>query len=131
MATPAPPLISEYANGGFTIADEFHPGSILITGEDGEGFVIQPWDVSSPDGLSRASLDAIYASTHRPMLVLIGCGAVMDHPFAQLRAELSKEGIAVEIQTTPAACRTWNLLLSEGRKVAFAGIASTAAALPG
>ncbi|MCE2517358.1 MAG: Mth938-like domain-containing protein [Alphaproteobacteria bacterium] len=130
MATPAPPLISEYANGGFTIADEFHGGSILITGEDGDGFTIQPWDVADPDEISRASLDAIYSADNRPMLVLIGCGEVMDHPFAKLRAELSKEGIAVEIQPTPAACRTWNLLLSEGRKVAFAGIASSAAALP-
>ena len=119
---PPPPLISEYADGGFTVADEFHHGSIIITGEEGEGFVVQPWSVTDEKMITRESLEAIYGSAHRPMLVLLGVGDKMEHPFAKLRVELAKEGIGVEIQTTPAACRTWNLLLSEGRKVAFAAV---------
>lgn len=122
MVNPAPPIISDYNNGGFTIADVFHEGSLIIKGQDGDGFAIQSWEIDDPEKITRESLSAIYDNENRPMLVLIGVGSSISHPFAKLRVELSKEGIGVEIQTTPAACRTWNLLLSEGRKVAFACI---------
>ena len=39
-----------------------------------------------------------------------------------LRRDLNAAGLPAEILTTAAACRTWNLLLSEGRKVAFAAL---------
>ncbi len=123
MNVSPPPLISAYSGGGFTIAAEFHQGSVLIIDAENDGFIIQPWGILDPDMITRKSLDAIYNAANRPMLVLLGVGTTLSHPFAKLRAELSTEAIGVEIQTTPAACRTWNLLLSEGRKVAFAAIA--------
>ncbi len=126
-ANNPPPLISEYSGGGFTIAAEFHQGSVLIIGAENDGFIIQPWGITDPDMITRKSLDAIYNADNRPMLVLLGVGATLSHPFAKLRAELAFEAIGVEIQTTPAACRTWNLLLSEGRKVAFAAISQDSA----
>ncbi len=127
MATPTTPVISDYANGVFTIGEGVHHGSMLITGEDDIGFSITSWPVNNDDDLTAASLDPIYNSDNRPMLIVLGVGATMTHPYAKLRAELSSRGIAVEIQTTPAACRTWNLLLSEGRKVSLAVIALPAA----
>ena len=122
-SSPITPVISDYANGGFTIGEDFHHGAMLITGEDDIGFSVASWHVQPGDELTAADLDPIYQSDNRPMLIVIGVGAEMTHPFAKLRAELSKRGIAVEIQPTPAACRTWNLLLSEGRKVALAVMA--------
>lgn len=130
MAEAVTPVISDYSNGGFTIGEHFHEGSILITGADEVGFDIAHWDIKAGDELEAKHLDPIYAAKERPMLIIIGVGAQMTHPFAKLRAELSKQAIAVEIQTTQAACRTWNLLLSEGRKVAFAAMALPADQLP-
>jgi uncharacterized protein len=118
-----PPLIHGYADGGFIVAQDFHQGSILIIGKDGDGFDTRPWGITNADDITLASLDLIYNGAHRPALILIGVGWVMEHPFDRLRADLAAEAIKVEIQTTPSACRTWNLLLSEGRKVAFAAIA--------
>ena len=46
----------------------------------------------------------------------------MDHRFAELRMALTGKGVPLEVQTTPAICRTWNLLLSEGRRAALAAI---------
>jgi len=130
MSDKVTPIISDYSNGGFTIGEAFHEGSILITGADEVGFDIAKWAVSLGDELEAKDFDPIYASKDRPMLILIGVGPVLSHPFNKLRAALSKKAIAVEIQTTQAACRTWNLLLSEGRKVAFAAIALPAEQLP-
>ena len=119
-ATPTTPVISSYSNGGFTVGEHIHHGSMLITGEDDIGFSISLWNIKAGDELTAAHLDPIYDSENRPMLIVVGVGPDMTHPYAKLRAALSPKGIAVEIQTTPAACRTWNLLLSEGRKVALA-----------
>ena len=118
-----PPIISAYDDGGFTLGGTFIKGSIIITGAEGTGFEISNWPVTSADHINPEDLDVIYQSQNAPSLIVLGVGAEMNHPFAQLRAALSKRGIALEIQTTPAACRTWNLLLSEGRKVAFAAVA--------
>jgi len=125
-ANGQPPIISDYSGGGFTIGGAFYNGSVMITGEEGTGYVIEPWSVDDADNISVDNLGRIYQSADRPNLIVLGIGDEMSHPFAQLRVALSKHGIAVEILTTPAACRTWNLLLSEGRKVAFAAVASKA-----
>ena len=117
------PVINDYSHGVFSLGEQQHSGHIMITGQDDTGFSVTSWSVSDPDNLTAADLDPIYDADNRPMLILIGVGPDMTHPFAKLRAELSKRAIAVEIQSTPAACRTWNLLLSEGRKVAFVAIA--------
>ena len=50
-----------------------------------------------------------------PELVLLGVGKIIEEPFFEIRSKMSKLSIPIEIMTTPAACRTWNVLLSEGR----------------
>ena len=120
------PIISDYSGGGFTIGGVFNKGSVMIMGEEGSGYGVDAWSIDDAENITADSLRRIYQSADRPNLIVLGIGDNMNHPFASLRAELSPQGIAVEIQTTPAACRTWNLLLSEGRKVAFAAIASKA-----
>jgi uncharacterized protein len=56
-------------------------------------------------------------------VLLVGTGAVMQRPgpaFACARAELEAAGPGVELMATPSACRTYNVLLAEGRRVAAA-----------
>ncbi len=138
MQTDAP-IISSYDNGGFQFGDYYNEGSVLITGSEATmttkgGFSILPWPITTADAITPSSLEPIY--TAPPMLLLLGIGGEMPHPFLALRAALSKAhlemglSMAIEIQTTMAAARTWNLLLSEGRKVAFAALALPHDALP-
>jgi len=54
---------------------------------------------------------------------LIGCGARIARVPEALRAQLRKRGIVVEPMDTGAACRTYNLLIAEGRRVAGAFVA--------
>ncbi|CAI8346376.1 MAG: hypothetical protein CNE91_01565 [SAR116 cluster bacterium MED-G04] len=116
------PLIRDYDQGGFTIGDDFHPGSVLINGEEGEGFSIQSWPVNDPEALTVTDFTILLESPQRPDLILLGVGEQMNHPFAKLRMAMTGAGIPLEVQSTPAICRTWNLLLSEGRRVALAAI---------
>ena len=133
MQTDAP-IISSYDNGGFQFGSCFHSGSVLIAASEEGGFSILPWSITTAAAITPNSLKPIYDTP--PMLLLLGIGAEMPHPFLALRSALSKANLemglsmAIEIQTTMAAARTWNLLLSEGRKVAFAGIALQTGALP-
>ncbi|PWR03156.1 hypothetical protein DKT77_08045 [Meridianimarinicoccus roseus] len=53
-------------------------------------------------------------------VLLVGTGAEIAHIPADLRAALEETGIGVEIMASPAACRTYNVLLSEGRRIGLA-----------
>lgn len=53
-------------------------------------------------------------------VLLLGTGASIAHPPADLRAALEARGIGVEAMASPAAARTYNVLLSEGRRIAAA-----------
>ncbi len=56
----------------------------------------------------------------RPEIVLLGCGARFRFPSPAVLAPLYGAGIGVEVMDTRAACRTYNILLSEGRRVVAA-----------
>lgn len=94
----------------------------MILGEDISGFSIKPWIVRDREALTTDDFLPALNSPYRPDLLIIGVGEVMDNPFMGLRRDLNAAGLPAEILTTAAACRTWNLLLSEGRKVALAAL---------
>jgi uncharacterized protein len=53
-------------------------------------------------------------------VLFIGTGAEIAHIPDSLRDELESAGVGVEVMASPAACRTYNVLLSEGRRIAMA-----------
>lgn len=53
----------------------------------------------------------------QPEVVLLGTGSRQQFPHPRLYRQLTEAGIAVEIMDTPAACRTYNLLVADERKV--------------
>ena len=53
-------------------------------------------------------------------VIFVGTGTEIAHLPQPLRAALEAAGVGVEAMNTPAACRTYNVLLSEGRRVALA-----------
>ena len=81
----------------------------------------RPWPVTVPDAISADSLKEILES--EPGLLVIGCGPKFVPPPAGLRDALKAAGVALEWMDTGAACRTFNVLLTEDRAVAAALIA--------
>jgi len=53
-----------------------------------------------------------------PAVALLGTGAEQHFPSPELLAPLTSAGVGVEVMTTAAACRTYNILMAEGREVA-------------
>ena len=87
-------------------------------------FVIMPkhlitdWAVKSVSELTDQHLAEL--EQYKPELVLLGTGSRQIFPDAVLLSGFSSRGIGVEVMDTPAACRTYNILMHEGRHVAAA-----------
>ena len=120
--TPAVPagrqLIESYRPGGFRIAGVQHAGSVLVLPERTLG-----WPIGAPDEITAASLASITAAEPPVELLIIGLGPRFGLIAAELRTALRAHGISVEAMATDAACRTYNVLLTEDRRVAAALIA--------
>jgi uncharacterized protein len=88
----------------------FHE-SLVVTGER----IVKDWPIASIDALQADHLAAIIEL--KPVIVLLGTGARFQFPEPARMAPLYKAGIGVEVMDTPAACRTYNILMGEGRDV--------------
>jgi uncharacterized protein len=86
------------------------------------------WPVESFDTLSVAHIDQIDATT--PDVVILGTGMKQRFIHPKLVASLTARRIGVECMDNHAACRTYNILMAEGRKVALALIIETAVQAP-
>ena len=100
--------VQGYGPGFFRIGGKVIEGAVL-TGPAGTG----PW----------AGLDdpaPILALAGQVDVLFVGTGAEIAHLPPAFRHALETAGIGVEAMASPAACRTYNVLLSEGRRVALA-----------
>ncbi len=77
--------------------------------------IIPDWRPDAFQSLNEADFAAFVEI--RPDLVILGTGQRQQFPDPRLYRPLIEAGIGIEIMTTPAACRTYNILTSEGRKV--------------
>lgn len=84
----------------------------------GSGRAPAPWGVDGFAALGTADFAALLDP--RPELVLIGTGSVQRFPSPALLRPLIEAGIGFEVMNTPAACRTYNILVGEGRRVVAA-----------
>lgn len=80
--------------------------------------LIEHWPVQSLADLTLESLSVIHE--HRPEVLLIGTGNRIQFPAPAVTAPLMASGIGVEIMDNGGACRTYNILMTEGRRVAVA-----------
>jgi uncharacterized protein len=106
-------LIDGYGSGTFRITGEVYTGSIQILSD---GAVV-PW-TGDAAALTPESFAEVLALSPAPEILLLGCGprAVFVPP--PVRQRLREAGIVVDAMNTGAACRTYNVLVGEGRHVA-------------
>ncbi|SMX42260.1 Mth938-like domain-containing protein [Actibacterium lipolyticum] len=100
--------IDGYGPGFFRIGGQVHAGALLVSDSG----------VSTWGGLDDA--DALLALAGQVDVVFIGTGADIAHIPAVLRDQLEEAGLGVETMSSPSAARTYNVLLSEGRRIAAA-----------
>ena len=121
MAAPLrqPPSIDAYGAGGFRISGVRREGSLLILQDEAVD-----WRPVSLADLAPADFDAVIALGPREVeFVLLGVGPKPAPPPPAVRQALQVAGIGLEVMDTAAACRTYNVLAGEGRRLACALIA--------
>ena len=110
--------IDAYGNGGFRFADMSHRGSILCLPSG-----IYAWPPTDPSEIEPAALAPVLAEKEALGVLLLGTGRRQEMPGGELRRAFAEAGIALEVMDTGAACRTYNVLLAEGRAAGAALLA--------
>lgn len=107
-------LILAWEPGRLKIGAEWFSGHVIVTADR----VVPDWTTSQPDALGIDQLQAAMAAN--PEILLLGTGPNALLPNVRLIASLAEMGIGLEFMDTPAACRTFNVLVGEGRRVVAA-----------
>ena len=103
-------LIHGYGGNNFRISGERYSGSVLV--HPRQTAIWAP--PAKPETLTIDDLLPHFGDNFPPLFILGVGGAPMDQ-MNGLSVALRDHGIALEVMSTPAACRTWNVLMSEGR----------------
>lgn len=104
-----------------TPVDGYGPGFFRVGGKVHEGPLLL-WDRGRSDWGGLEDAEALLTLAGEVDVLFIGIGAEMAYLPQDLRDRLDAAGIGVEVMTSPSACRTFNVLLSEGRRVALAAL---------
>ncbi len=105
--------IQSYSERGIVIDDRLITGSVLVSAD-----ALSEWSPRSIAELEPAHFAAVEALA--PDIVIFGSGKQLVFPPARLLVGLQQQGIGVEVMANDAAVRTFNVLLSEDRKVVLA-----------
>ena len=110
-------LITRYQDSGFVINNETYVNSIIVSPLQ----IIDDWRPKSFGDLQVIDIEQLITSD--PEIIIIGTGSMLQFPDSDLLEPIRKNKCGYEIMDTKAACRTFNILASDGRKV-VAGLLS-------
>lgn len=102
-----------YGAGFVLINAVRHEGNLIVMPE-----LLQPWDAGGFEALKPEDFSVLVSL--KPEVVLLGTGGTIRFPHPRLTRALAEARIGVEIMDNQAACRTYNILMAEERKVAAA-----------
>jgi uncharacterized protein len=107
-------LITSYGEGWVEINRKRYAHSLIVMPET----IIEDWSVADFESMKIEDLQRL--ADLKPEVVLLGTGAKHRFIHPRLSAPLTALGVSVECMDTAAACRTYNILMGEGRNVATA-----------
>ena len=107
-------LITGCGAGFVEINRQKYAQNLIVTSAD----IVDDWQATNFAELTEAHFDCLLAL--KPEVVLLGTGEKHQFLHPKIVKKLTENGIPLECMTTAAACRTYNILMSEGRNVAAA-----------
>ena len=107
-------LVRSYAPGEVRVADKVLQRSCLISAER----LVEDWRPQTLDELTEEDFQAVFEL--QPEIVVLGSGPRQRFPVPRLLAAILGRGIGCEVMNTGAACRTYNVLVSEARRAVAA-----------
>ena len=105
--------VTAYGPGFIEVNKVRHTSAVLLTPER-----LEAWAIASFEALADADFERL-RDLH-PEVALLGTGSRQRFPHPRLSRALGEARIGLEVMNTAAACRTYNILMAEGRKVAAA-----------
>jgi len=108
-------VIDTYAPGRFRVSNVVHEGAVIVFPDR-----TVAWGVVGFAALTADDFAPVLSADPKPDVLLLGSGARMQLLPSTLRKALREQGVVVDVMDSPAACRTYNVLLAEGRRVAAA-----------
>jgi len=102
-----------YGEGYVMVNGTRHAANLIVLPER-----IEPWPVAGFDALAEEHFALLAAL--KPEVVLLGTGSRLRFPHPRLTAPLARARIGLEVMDLQAACRTYNILMAEERRVAAA-----------
>jgi uncharacterized protein len=106
-------LFTGYGPGFVAINGALYRSSLIVTADQ-----VLVWDVDSPAALTETVFVRLAALPVE--ILLLGTGPSLSFPHPRLTQPLRDAAIGLEVMDTAAACRTYNILLGEDRRVAAA-----------
>jgi uncharacterized protein len=100
--------------GRIRIGNDFVQNNVLLTADR----EVRDWGIEDIGRLAESDLEAILDAA--PEMIVVGTGWKPVLPPRELVFALARRGIGFETMDTPAACRTFNILINEGRRAAAA-----------
>ena len=97
-----------------TVVDRVFERSFLLAADQ----AIEDWPARQPDQIDDAAIAQVLAL--KPELVILGTGPATRFPPPRVQAEFLRRGIGLEVMDNAAAARTFNVLVSEGRRAVAA-----------
>jgi len=121
-------LIQGYADDHFMVTRVVHEGPILITAERTISWSLAGWPPAHPTSLAETVSEGLTGGALAPVLdldetfdiLLVGTGSRQIFVPPAVRQAVRARGPVVDVMDTGAACRTYNLLVAEGRQVVAA-----------
>jgi uncharacterized protein len=111
-------LVRACAPGEVRVREHVIRRSVVLTASE----IVFDWPPGSVEELQLDHLQAVLAL--KPQIILLGTGERQVFPASAIGAAIQAAGIGFEVMDTRAACRTYNVLVQEGRRVAAALIVS-------
>jgi uncharacterized protein len=113
-STDAAYVIRAYGAGSVTVNARVVRRSVIVMPQQ----LVADWPPQRFEELEESHFEGLAAL--QPELVILGTGARQRFPHPRLTRALAARGIGVEVMDTAAACRTYNIVMAEGRRVAAA-----------
>lgn len=117
--TPAIPegrqVIQSYGDGLFRISGKVWQQAVLVMPHG-----VHLWTAQDVASITADSFEPLFSALQSVEILLIGCGQRMALVSPTVRAALREKGIGTDLMDTGAACRTYNVLMAEDRRVAAA-----------
>ncbi len=107
-------FIRSISDKGIRVHDAFYNNPFIISGQR----IVPEWDVKSIEDISEENLQVIFDL--QPEVILLGTGETQVFLPPAIQVHFFRRNFGFEVMTTDAACRTFNVLVAEGRHVVAA-----------